>query len=205
MMGKTTMKRASRGYSSILEISTALLLLVAIFMPQAAYAHRLNLFVSEGEIEGDDAGSHGGEGIPALYVEGYFADGSPAMRSRVRVLDRNGELLAEAVTDEQGVAEIKLPPDKVKGLKAEGGPVKIELVASLGHRAEISYLPDWSRWGKAEGGITEGTGSRHLHRHPIGASKLLREAALGTGLIVLFFLGLYCIRKIHAIQGQMEG
>jgi hypothetical protein len=203
-MREVMMKRAC--YLLTLQILGLLLLLSAVFMVQGADAHRLNIFVSEAEAQGDGSGSHAGQGLLPLHVEGYFADGKPAMKSRVRVLGRNGDLLAEAVTDKQGIAEIQIPLNRVKRLKAEGRPLKIELIASPGHRAEISYLPDWSRWGEVkEVSSSKGGGSQHFHRHPIETSTLLREAALGTGLIVLFFLGLYCIRKIHAVQGQIEG
>jgi len=86
----------------------------------AALAHRLNVFAL---LEGN-------------YVNGeaYFNDGSPAKSSKVLIKNREGDVLAEGKTDENGRFNLKLPqlPVEAVTVVVEGG---------VGHRGETTLEP----------------------------------------------------------------
>ena len=59
-----------------------------------AYAHRVNIFCDR---QGD-----------CLSCEGYFSNGSPSQKSKVEVYSQQDKLLAEGITDDEGVCNLKV-------------------------------------------------------------------------------------------------
>lgn len=79
-----------------------------------AFAHKVMLFALE---EGD-----------TIHAEGYFADGSPSLNSRIVVRDEAGNKLLEGQTDDEGRFSFTRP---------QAGALHMEMIASMGHRAEF--------------------------------------------------------------------
>ena len=69
--------------------------IVAVLVPSAAHAHRLNVFAY---VEGSQ-----------VKVEAYFSDGAKARRSDLRVYDVGGRLLVKGETDAKGEYAFELP------------------------------------------------------------------------------------------------
>lgn len=91
------------------------MVLSILLVPLLALAHRVDVFPYwEGE---------------EVKVEAFFPDGSPVKGGKVKVFDGEGRLLAEGLTDEEGLWSF-VPQAK--------GPFKVVLEASMGHRAEAS-------------------------------------------------------------------
>jgi len=94
------------------------LLIAAVFLfPPAVFAHRVSVFAYQ---EGDK-----------INVEGFFSDGTPTKQATIEVYDMNGKKLFAGKTNEKGTLQFETP-------KA-AGKLKIVLVASMGHRAEILF------------------------------------------------------------------
>jgi len=78
-----------------------------------AFAHNVSVF---GWVEGD-----------TVFVEGKLAGGKRPKGAKVQVLDANGKVLNEGVTDQNGAFQFKIPH-----------PMRLNIVlnAGFGHRAE---------------------------------------------------------------------
>jgi len=95
----------------VVQIGVALAILL-LAMPAAAHKVSVFGYVEEGMILG----------------EGYFPGGGKAKGCQVELLDSAGKVLAQTKTDDQGAFKLKLP-------KA-APPLKLVLIASMGHRGE---------------------------------------------------------------------
>ncbi|RAK10583.1 nickel transport protein [Halanaerobium saccharolyticum] len=99
--------------------------LVAIFLSFSlpVFAHRVILYAY---VEGNK-----------IIAEGAFGDGSPAKDAEIMVYNKQGELLAEAKTNENGICEIEIPKKT---------DLEIKMNAGMGHQAEYalseSKLPE---------------------------------------------------------------
>lgn len=79
-----------------------------------ASAHKVNIYAYE----------EGGK----IHTESYFVDGTPARDSRVTAYDKNGKVVAEGRTNDDGVFVFSVE---------HPGDLRIVLEASMGHRNEI--------------------------------------------------------------------
>jgi len=66
-----------------------------------------------------------------IVVEGYFSDGTPARNSKVEIYNEKGEKITEGKTNEKGFCSFPIPENSQR--------LKIVLIASMGHRAEIFF------------------------------------------------------------------
>ena len=79
----------------------------------SALAHKVNVYAY---VEGG-----------TVYVESYFPDGSPVSQAAVKVYDASEKVVVQGKTDKEGLFQFPLP--------ADAGDLKIEVNASLGHKA----------------------------------------------------------------------
>jgi len=110
--------------------TASMLLLLCFAISSPAFAHKVNVFAY---VEGD-----------SIHVEGFFPDGKPCVNSGLELVDSEGKVLAETVTDENGMAVLTAPSSDTD--------VKVILNAGMGHRAEFpipsSQLPARNETGK---------------------------------------------------------
>lgn len=92
-----------------------LYLLVTVMLNTPAYGHKIMVFAYQ---EGD-----------TVYAEGYFADGKKAQDSLVEVFGKDGTMLLEGKTDENGAFSFPVPTAK---------EIRVVLTGSMGHRAECT-------------------------------------------------------------------
>jgi nickel transport protein len=93
----------------------AILLLVLLFLPSAAYAHKVNVFAY---VAGD-----------MVVTESYFNDGRRCQDSVIEVFDGTGKKLLEGKTNTGGQFSFR-PPARTDLL--------IRLTAAMGHQAEYA-------------------------------------------------------------------
>lgn len=87
-------------------------LVAAMMFSGAVLAHKVNVFAY---VENQQ-----------LYVEGYFNDGKMAKKSAIEVIDPDGNVIMQDVTDDQGQITFDLPDQSI--------PLRIELNAGMGHQ-----------------------------------------------------------------------
>lgn len=92
-----------------------LILGVGSCLSSAAFAHKLNMFAY---VEND-----------RVFVEGYFSDGIKPKNSDVTVVAREGTILLEGKTDDQGAFSFTAPGQ---------APLRIVLNAGMGHQTEYT-------------------------------------------------------------------
>jgi nickel transport protein len=85
-----------------------------LFSAGAAFAHKVYIFAW---VEGDQ-----------VYTDSYFPDKRKVIRGKVKVLDPEGNLLREGVTDEHGAFSFKVP---------QKSDLHIVLEAGMGHKGEF--------------------------------------------------------------------
>ncbi len=100
--------------------------------PGDAHAHKVSVF----------AYAEGGK----VFVEAYFVDGKKAEDARVEVFNGKGVKILSGKTDEDGRWAFPIPAV---------APLKIIIVASMGHRSSISLTEKEVRLGLATKGIKE--------------------------------------------------
>ena len=86
---------------------------ILVLSAPVTYAHQVSVF---GWVDGD-----------RIFVEGRISGGKRPIGAKIQVLDRQGKLLHEGITDHQGDYQFKIP---------ESTDLSIILNAGLGHRAE---------------------------------------------------------------------
>ncbi len=94
----------------------AFFVLFLLCLPPFSYAHRVSVFAYQ---EGN-----------TITVEGFFSDGTPTRHATIEVFDPNGKKIFSGKTNEKGTLSFKAPA---------ASPLKIVLVASMGHRAETVF------------------------------------------------------------------
>lgn len=107
-----------RAYAAPLALALALL----VILPQQALAHALGIscqIVAE-----------------RVEVEVYFDDNTPASEAAIRVLDANGQVVAEGRTDSQGRWSFSI---------AATGKYHVEANAGAGHRARKEIVIETGR------------------------------------------------------------
>lgn len=92
--------------------------LLFAFTCAPALAHKVNIFAY---VEGD-----------SVHTESYFNDGRKCKNSVVSVYAGSGELLLQGATDSEGLFAFTVPDLSA----SRRGDLRIELAASMGHRAE---------------------------------------------------------------------
>ncbi len=120
-----------------------------------AVAHRVNVFAYR---EGD-----------VVNVEGYFVDGTPAAGSKVEVFDAAGRLVARGKTDREGLWSFSTK---------EKGQLRIELVASMGHKGTFVLEREDSE-GKAPGS----TGAEREIAKGVETSVAQKESKINKGVL----------------------
>ncbi len=104
-----------------------------------AWAHKLNVFayIEGGTVKG----------------EAYFVDGAPVKNSAVQLQERDGTILEEGVTDEEGRFVLPVPGDlETFSVVVSGGP---------GHKAEMELTRIESEEERPLGREKEGEEDRH--------------------------------------------
>jgi nickel transport protein len=97
---------------------TILVLCMTLFLPTAAFAHKMLI---------DALSQEDG----TVLIEALFQDGSPAKNCKVEIFAEDGTPLKEGVTDENGRFVFK--PEGAATYKAV-------VTGTLGHRAEVSFV-----------------------------------------------------------------
>lgn len=106
----------------MINLARTLTISICMLSPLTGHAHKLNLFTF---VEGNQ-----------VSVEAYFPDGKKARNSDVQILDTQGGVLANGVTDEQGLFLYAAPTQAA---------LRIVVNAGLGHQAEYNLSVDeWS-------------------------------------------------------------
>jgi len=117
-------------------VSVSALAMILSIVSTPAVAHRLNIFVYP---EGD-----------RINLESYFSGGAPCQDSQVKVLNKEGEVVADGKTDTEG--KWSFNPGSSTGLK-------VVVEAGEGHRAEYRLTADDYPEGLAENLAEEATAS----------------------------------------------
>ncbi len=99
-------------FAIILSITAGLVL-----SPGVCLAHKVNLFAYHE--------------VGTVFTESYFGDGTPCRNASITASDKNGTVVAEGLTDEEG--RFSFPYGK-------SGELKIVLRASMGHGEEITLV-----------------------------------------------------------------
>ena len=134
------------------------ILLISLCCLSTLWAHKLNLFAHDEE-----------DGM--LYLHSYFTKSSPCKNCTIKLLDKDENLLATQMTNEEGKASLSLPK-KVAFIIVDGG---------MGHQERIVYQPT----NKQQEERQESTSSQNE----------LTKIALSLAIIILFFGGLYGFKK----------
>lgn len=105
------------------------------FLPGVSQAHKVNLFAYE------ENGT--------VFTESYFGDGIPCRAAKITAQDENGTVIAEGVTNEEGV--FSFPYGKE-------GDLHLILRAGMGHGARITFATNEKNDGNESPERKEGAG-----------------------------------------------
>jgi hypothetical protein len=145
----------------------AAIVAVAISIPAAARAHAVG---AECRLEA----SH-------LRVEAFFDDDTPAREARIRLLDGNGTLVAEASTDERGVAILPRP---------SAGKYQVTVDAEAGHRTNVRVtVPEETGNSGTPERVSQGPTREQFTR------PLWLQLGLGVGALLVFALVFWLVGR----------
>jgi hypothetical protein len=118
-----------------------------------------------------------------VQVEAWFSTGTPARGAQVQLIRGDGQTVAEASADEQGVAVLPL---------AEVGTFRVVVSAGTGHRKELT--------------IVTGTTERVTPLADRSTGPPVKEIVAGVGFVLAlagFLLGLRNARRLRALEAKL--